>query len=308
MKFQRKIHYALFAVTLMISFIASACGEVQVEIQTPMPTHAPTELIPPTELASPTVAAEPTMPSFDGTAVSFSGVSFTLPAGMATGTQTEIVPQTPPIEPNQPVFDVWPQHTKITLQGYPLQGTDYQPQIMVYPVDEYLKMSLDPETNLYASKSMIDGLKLILDTGDFPAPDAHQGIFPFLPGISARQVFHAQTTILSFKNGNGIRYLTQFTQASMPLINNKGLVYTFQGITLDGKYYVSVIMPINLPYLAADYGPNGESASQTLEAYPLYLVSTIDQLNQPEGEGINPFSPSLAALDALVQSLLINSQ
>lgn len=308
MKFQRKIHYALFVVTLMISFIASACGEVQVEIQTPMPTRVPTELIPPTELASPTVTAEPTGPSFDGTTVSFSGVSFTLPAGMATGTQTEIVPATPPGEPNQPVFDIWPQHVKITLQGYPLQGTTYQPQIMVFPVDEYLKMGSDPETTLYASQVMIDGLNLILDTGNFPAPDERQGAFPFLPGENARQVFHAQKTILSFQNGNGIRYLTQFSQAAVPLINNQDLVYTFQGITLDRKYYVSVIMPINLPYLAADYGPNGESASQTLEAYPLYLVSTIDQLNQPEGEGTNPFSPSLAALDALVQSLLISGE
>ncbi len=94
----------------------------------------------------------------------------------------------------------------------------------------------------------------------------------------------------------------------MPLINNQDLVYTFQGITSDGKYYVSIIMPVNLPYLAADYGPSGESEFQTLDNYPTYLSSTVSQLEQPEGEGVNPFAPSLASLDALVQSLLISGR
>jgi len=307
MESPRQLRPTLFAIVLAATLVLSACGQIQVELETPPPTLPPT--LAPTELVLPTPSAEPTANPFEGTPVSFSGVSFTLPAGIATGTQNEIVPQTPPAQPNEPVFDVWPQHTKITLQGYPLQGTTYQPQILVFPADEYQKMgSGDPETSLYDPRTMIITLQYILATGNFPAPDAVPNTFPFLPGPSARQVFHAQQTMLTFQNGNGIRYLTQFSQASMPLINNQDLVYTFQGITLDGKYYVSVVMPINLPYLAADYGPSGQSDLQTLDNYPGYISSTVTQLQQPEGEGGNLFAPSVAALDALVQSLLISGQ
>lgn len=295
MKSKSKITHVLFAIGLVVAL--SACGQIEMEVQTPVATS--TEELP----STPTISAVPSLEPIDGMSISYQGTYFAIPTGLASGAQSEPVPQV-----NEGVT-VWPAHTKFTLQGYPLQGTTYQPQIMIFPVDEYQIMGTgDPETSLYDPRTMIITLQYILATGNFPAPDAVPNTFPFLPGPSARQVFHAQQTMLSFQNGNGIRYLTQFSQASMPLINNQDLVYTFQGITLDGKYYVSVIMPINLPYLAADYGSSGQSDLQTLDNYPGYISSTVTQLQQPEGEGGNPFAPSLATLDALVQSLLISGQ
>ena len=235
--------------------------------------------------------------------ISDMGTSFAYPFGLANGTQDTIVPQSSSDE-------IWksPAHVQFILQGYPLQNTTYQPQISIYPADQYAQLGDRP-------KLIIERLQNILQTQSFspqPVPDMFittrpQEELPFLPIQGAGQVFHAQEKILSFQNGSGIRYVTQLSQAAFPLINNQDAFYTFQGITSDGKYYVSVIMPINLPYLAADYGadPNNPSDVQTPDTYPGYLSSMVDRLNQAEGEGVNPYTPSLQSLDALAQSLLV---
>ena len=69
--------------------------------------------------------------------VSYMGTSFTIPLGLANVTQNEIVPRAASSDPTQASLNVWPEHTKIVLQGYPLQGKLYEPQIMVFPADEY---------------------------------------------------------------------------------------------------------------------------------------------------------------------------
>ena len=239
---------------------------------------------------------------FAGTGVSFMGTSFTLPEGLASGTRNESLPPTPD-------YVVSPAHIRIVLQDYPLQGKAFEPQILIFPAVEFAQMDQD------VAKQRIERLQIILNTLSFspqPVPDIFQTNrpqeeLPFLPNQHAGQVLHAQEKFLSFKNGTGIRYITQLSQAAFPLINNMDAFYTFQGLTSDGQYYVSVIMPVNLPYLAADYGPDAfinPTEVQNPDKYPGYLQSMLEKLNQPEDEGINPYAPSLAALDTLVESLL----
>jgi len=133
---------------------------------------------------------------------------------------------------------------------------------------------------------------------------------PFLPMFNAGQIFHAQEKFLTFKNGTGIRYITQYDQAPLP-INNMEIIYTFQGLTSDGYYYISIIMPINLAYLPLDNNMNSPTPFdgvpfnwENSEKYPEYLNTMIDRLNQVN----NPFNPPLESLDALVQSLLAVGQ
>ncbi|MBK7452998.1 MAG: hypothetical protein IPJ46_04545 [Anaerolineales bacterium] len=236
-----------------------------------------------------------------GIDISDMGTSFIYPFGLANGTQDEVVPQSSSDA-------IWksPAHAQFTLQGYSLQNTTYQPQISIYPADQYAQMGDQP-------KLIIERLQTILQMQTFfpqPVPDMFVTIrpqeeLPFLPILDAGQVFHAQENFLSFQNGSGIRYVTQLSQAHFPLINNRDAFYTFQGLTGDGKYYVSVIMPINLPYLAGSDGvdPDNPTDVQSPDTYPAYLSSMVDRLNQAEGEA-NPYAPSLSSLDALVRSLL----
>lgn len=74
---------------------------------------------------------------------------------------------------------------------------------------------------------------------------------PFLPLFNAHQVMHTSLQYLDFKNGTGLRYLTWFSQGIMP-INNYELIYTNQGLTSDGKYYVAAVLPVTHPNLPSD--------------------------------------------------------
>ena len=65
-------------------------------------------------------------------------------------------------------------------------------------------------------------------------------------------MFLSKPEYLKFENGSGVRYLTMYGQGFAP-INNHDLFYSFQGLTADGRYWVSVIMPVNHPSLQATY-------------------------------------------------------
>jgi hypothetical protein len=131
---------------------------------------------------------------------------------------------------------------------------------------------------------------------------------PFLPTFNAGQVFHSNEQSLTFQNGTGIRFLTQYAQAPYP-VNNESLFYTFQGLTNDGAYYVSAILPINAAFLSADGNPdtslpvdgapfdweNFENTTQHFELVKQKLNATDP----------NAFTPSLTNLDAMIQSMRI---
>jgi len=287
---KRILYTILAAAVFLLGNYYFSNGTLAATVETPTPFVTPTLLeLPATSLAS------------SGVDISDMGTSFTYPLGLANGTKDEFVPQSSSDA-------IWksPAHAQFILQGYPLQNATYQPQISIYPADQYAQMGDQP-------KLIIKRLQNILQTQTFspqPIPDMFVTIrpqeeLPFLPIQDSGQVFHTQEKFVSFQNGSGIRYVTQLSQAHFPLINNQDAFYTFQGITSDGKYYVSVIMPINLPYLAADYGADSNNPTnvQNSDTYPGYLSSMVDRLNQAEGEA-NPYAPSLASLDALVQSLL----
>ena len=287
---KRILYTILAAAVFLLGNYYFSNGTLAATVETPTPFVTPTLLeLPATSLAS------------SGVDISDMGTSFAYPLGLANGTKDEIVSQSSSDA-------IWksPAHAQFILQGYPLQNATYQPQISIYPADQYAQMGDQP-------KLIIKRLQNILQTQTFspqPIPDMFVTIrpqeeLPFLPIQDSGQVFHTQEKFVSFQNGSGIRYVTQLSQAHFPLINNQDAFYTFQGITSDGKYYVSVIMPINLPYLAADYGADSNNPTnvQNSDTYPGYLSSMVDRLNQAEGEA-NPYAPSLASLDALVQSLL----
>ena len=303
----KRILYTILAATLV--FLGNyffSNGTLNISVGTPTPSvvspiDAPATLQVPTAkevVYGQPVPTEIASALIEGSDFSYSGTSFTISPGMANGAQAAIVPQFED-------FSWWPTHTKFVLQNYPLKGKTYEPQILIFPAGEYAQMKEYAQAYTQVNEpAPIENLQAILNAQSYPL----HGPLPFLPYQHAAQVIRAQEKILTFQNGSGIRYITQYSQAAFPLINNTDIFYTFQGLTADGKYYVSVIMPVNLPYLAADYGPNAFSNPtewQNAEKFPEYLRMMVESLNKAEGEGLNPYTPSLASLDTLVQSLLV---
>ena len=109
---------------------------------------------------------------------------------------------------------------------------------------------------------------------------------------------HANIQYLDFKNGKGLRYLTQFDQAPLP-INNNELFYTYQGLTDDGKYYVAAVLPVNHPSLPADQKVTGNEPPEFTSDFPKYVANVASNLNT---QAANTFTPDLTKLDAMMSS------
>jgi hypothetical protein len=249
---------------------------------------APTQ-VPPGE-------AQPTpVPQSNGITVNFNNLSFMIPNGLAIGIAGETVPAV--TADNGAPWEVGPAYIKVTLSSYPLQGTMWQPEIRIYPADEYRLINPIAGQRLDEIKSITAN-----PNGSQPAN------LPFLPFINAAQDFHAQMQVVNFQNGSGIRYITQFDQAPIP-VNNQEMFYTFQGLSQDGKYFISATLPVNLAFLPADNSLNSPTPADGIpmvwnnfENFPTYLTAITQKISTTDP---NAFNPTLTTLDALIQSIKI---
>lgn len=239
-------------------------------------------------------------PVVNGTTIAVNNISFVIPTGVGTGAQAETVEAVPPAD-DMPWWEIAPAYNKYPIEGYPLQNTFHAPRIFVYPAEEYVQMNEDVGIG-------IDKLKTILNSPGQPLPE----YLPFLPTFNAGQVFYSNVQVVNFQNGSGIRYITQFAQASVPINNNEAF-YTYQGLSSDGKYYVAAVLPISHPLLAADGNletvpPAGgipyDWNPEAFEAMPAYINSVKQLL---ETSDPNSFNPALPALDSLIQSITITT-
>ena len=205
-------------------------------------------------------------------------------SGTAQDQSVETIPAAP-ANADGPWWEAAPEHRRVTLHGYPVTGHLMQPQIFVYP-------AADLAGSNEAAGGMAADLQGLLQTRQ--AGDR----MPFLPLFNAAQAMHAQVQYLDFKNGQGVRFLTQFDQAPLP-VNNYELIYTFQGLSSDGKYYIAAVLPVTHAELPAAPQASEQQAAE-LNDFPAYLAKTVTWLDgQPGGS----FTPDLAALDALIQSM-----
>jgi hypothetical protein len=226
-----------------------------------------------------------TEPPTPATNVTCNELAFHLDPVLASGYNCETIPESPE------GMEVNPQYTNLTLQGYVLSGKFFDPHISVLPVQRYNELLPD------FLPGYVSDLQTLIGGG------ATGDSLPLLPPFNAGQVFHAQYRVFPFVSGGGIRYLTEYAQYYAP-VNNNELFYTYQGLTSDGKYWVSAILPINNPILPAnaDNPPGGVSWDEFKNNFESYITDMTNQLNSQTSES---YAPSLAALDALVASITI---
>lgn len=272
------------------SLLLSACQPVNVSTSLPPVQPTATELPaqPPTATRlpadTPVALATQTPEQTNQPSSGASGeISLDL-SGVAQDQTVETVAAVP-ASTGGPYWEAAPQYRLVTLQGYPVTNHLLKPQIFIYPAGDLAS------ANENMGKIAAD-LRTLLQTQQ--AGDS----FPFLPLYNAQQVMHPQVQYLDFKNGKGVRFLTQFDQAYMP-INNYELIYTFQGLTSDGKYYIAAVLPVTHPELPDSQQVAAEQVPE-LKDFPAYLTKTVTWLDQQPG---GSFNPDLAKLDALIQSI-----
>ncbi len=276
--------YRLLIALLACSLLLAACSPaINITVVPPQPVTVVPEItvVFPTLGATNAPPATPIPPVDGALAISLNTGS------IATSYVTDVVPAVDS-SANGPYWDLLPEYTSLTLQNYPISRHNMMPQIFIYPAQVLGKV------NDGAGKIVASLQSLLTSQQDIPK-------MPFMPLINAAQVMHSKLEYLDFKNGKGLRYLTQFDQALLP-INNNELIYTYQGLTSDGKYYVAAVMPVNHPSLPMNVNVTGNEPPEFRSDFPLYLANVVNSLtSQPS----NSFTPDLTQLDAVLSSLEI---
>jgi hypothetical protein len=294
MNMKKQTVFGIFAVVV----VALACA---IGTPTAQPPGDETGTVVPETMQTLTIAPSESVPTqistqVSGTPVSFENVSFVIPSGLASGADAETMPALS--EGSGAPWEVAPAHLKFTLTGYQPQGKFHQPQIFVYPADEFAQV------NSIASEQ-IDRLKKILAGATPPLKET----LPNVPFFNSGPLIAANVKIIMFQSGSGVRELTQYSQYLAP-INNRELFYHFEGLTNNGKYYVIAILPITAPILAEDEKPeapvpaDGVPIPTDVGPNDVYYASITEKLI-----ALSPdeFTPSLNALDALIQSILVTN-
>jgi DNA-binding CsgD family transcriptional regulator len=284
--------FSLIPFNLMTRSIISGATEEVMPQATYTPWHTPTPgaFVTATPFApgeAGTVLTEQPLQLVENT-VMFEGVRFELDPAVADNANGQVLPENPASD-DGPYWEVYPQYVKIPLTDYALSDTAFAPVVAVYPAAEYRRLSAQAGEQLDILQTMLAGRP----------EDASP--MPFLPIINMGQVFHSNVQYLDFRNGSGVRYLTQYAQGINP-VNNRELFYTFQGLTADGSQFISITLPVSHSSLPADPSALSEAEYTALVQNSNYYNETAAALSaQPD----DSFAPSLGQLDALVESLLI---
>ena len=218
--------------------------------------------------------------------VSFQGVTFAYNPSLAYEIGKIIMPAD-----QGSAFGPSPEYIHFTFEGYPTFNQTFRPEIRIYRVEDYRK----------ANESAAETVARLQDLLTQKPGRVESGL-PFLPVMNADQLFLARAFYFDFQNGSGLRYLTQFGQNIYP-INNQDLLYTYQGLTSDGKYYISAVFPIAHPGLPADGSqiPGGDYLAFE-QQFQEYVGDVAGLLN---GSMPEDFVPDMNMLDNLLWSMMV---
>jgi hypothetical protein len=254
-----------------------------------------------TSAAPAKTAAVPTQKAAQGVPVRYKNVSFTIPTGLAS----DAVPQTVPAmtEANGGPWSVGPEHIEFTLDDYNVPSNSFSVnKIDIYPAQAYAD-------SYVAANISLQHLNALLSD---PASPMTTKSVPVVPYFNAAPMITTHAQHLDFQNGRGMRLVTQYGQGIGP-ISNSGTFYNYQGLTNDGKYYVVAVLPVQAPILQNRDDPNASApaggipfpglSSTDMKTYEDYFKAVAGKLDAvPEDQ----FSPSLAQLDALMQSISVS--
>ena len=246
--------------------------------------------------AAPTQNSSTSIPDQSGRIpVSYENVSFVIPSEVANGANTETMTS---VDTNSGApWEIAPTHLRFTLTGYQLQGKFHEPQIYVYPASEYAQVNSVASEQIERLKKAFTGSPLLKET------------LPNVPFFNAGHLIAANIQLIQFQSGRGVRELTQYDQYAAP-INNHELFYHFEGLTSDGTYYMIAILPITAPVLAEDEKADapipagGIPIPTSIGPNDVYYFSVTEKLNTLSSDS---YTPTLNALDALIQSILVKN-
>lgn len=172
-------------------------------------------------------------------------------------------------------------HTRVIFDGKRVESdNDFNlPHLLVYPIKEYAGMFPADKKAIF-NKRLSDLKKMIATKSD-----AKLKTLPILPDSDGAELLHSQAKFVKFKSGTGMSFINVHGNGDPPF-SEGDFSYAFQGITSDGKYYVSFFWPVKATGLPA------KSGQKKTERFLTNLPRT-------------KFSPSLDLLDRVASSISV---
>jgi hypothetical protein len=251
-------------------------------------------------------SVEETIPS--EAAVAFEGVSFRYDPRVFGTVTKELVPEHKLEEPDHKPDYVAPEHVLFEFEF----GREYsKAQIAVYPLSEFPNAySVSPDMVAYIKKD-IERLRRVLKDPSYRL----NGDIPHLPYADVSRFFSVRVRDLDFQNGDGIIFVTHWSHGA-DLVSNRNLLYRFEGITSDGRYYVTAETPVSVAFLPDDptdefegyayknlfEGLNSKEAMARIKKYRESITTRLEKLNS------NDFGPALEKFEAIISSLRVDSK
>lgn len=268
---------------VLLSLIVIACGAEGTPSSVPTSASVvETAVVEPSAMAQP-AETETAAPSFEAENISAFNelgisVGFNYPNGFTQGTSTASITV---YEPQAPFDLPYPQHARILFTGYTNGSETINADgIRIFRVQEINALEA----------GVIESLNAVLEN-----QADHLSDFPRFAGAGA--LIDAQLIPLAFQNGNGYRYLFTKSFDAAP-VRSTALTYMYQGVTNDEKYFVSLVMTVQAPFLA-EYIDQPLTTSEEFETYYQIVNERVNSASPDE------FEPSLAALDELTASIAV---
>ena len=231
-------------------------------------------------------------------------VSFDHNPSVFGGFEREVVAEYRLQEPDHKPDGVAPRHVKIeTASGRDGRNT----VVEVYPLEGFLPMyAANGELAEWVNEK-IESLKVVMENKDHRL----RGEIPHLPYADVSQDTIAQVRHVPFKNGKGVLFVMSWSHG-IEFVNNDRLFYRYEGLTDDGKFYVTAEMPIRVAFLPEDEGANKVDGytweelvtdTGTNSERPVkYLADVTERLERLRDKD---FTPALHQFEALVRSIKV---
>jgi len=249
-------------------------------------------------------SAEESIPSDQE--VDFEGVSFHYDPLVFGDVTKQVVPEHKLEDPTDKPDYVEPKNVRFDFEFKRKDGGG-SARLVIYTLEEFDDAyAIDPHMVKWVNDE-IAGLRKVLRDPSFRI----QGQIPRVEFADASDDFYVKVRQYDFQSGDGIIFVTHWN-SEVSLISNRNLVYRFEGITADGKYFIVAETPVSVAFLPdtspvdfegytarSVYFDQGSEAK--LKSYRKSISTRLEKLNA------NDYSPSLEKFEEIISSLKIDS-
>lgn len=184
---------------------------------------------------------------------------------------------------SSPFMNGEPEHLRFAFDNDKLSKVVHyrERQLLLYPINAYREVFRKTPWEQEKFDKKIRLLKLLIANN----PKNFTDVIPVLPPVEAMQVFCSQIRYLDFAEGAGVRFVSSYAIEAGGT-TNESIFYSFQGMTSDGRYYISVFYPIT-----------AKGLPKTDET--LVTINFLKRLASAD------FTPDLAKMDDMIKSLRV---